>query len=102
MKRTILAVSTWLALSGAAMAEDIQYNLRVDGLTCPFCVATSERELRQIEGVTAVSTDLRTGVISVCASDAVAFTDEQLRRLFLAKGFTYRSMTRQDGCAIAS
>lgn len=95
----LLSAGAWL-VAGAAHAGDVQYNLRVDGMTCPFCVATSEKALRKMDGVKAVSTNLEAGVISVCADESVEFTDEQLRELFLDKGFTYRGMTKQDGCTI--
>lgn len=88
-------------VSSAAMADDVQYDIRVDGITCPFCVATSERALMKIDGVHTVGSDLETGTIFVCAASGVAFTDDQLKQLFLDKGFTYRSFTRTIGCSIA-
>jgi len=99
LKVMLISVGIWLA-AGAAHAGDVQYDLRVDGITCPFCVATSEKELKKIEGVKAVSTSLDEGVISVCADESVEFTDEQLREMFLDKGFTYKGMTKHDGCTI--
>jgi len=87
-------------VSAAAMAAEVQYDLRVDGITCPFCVATSEKALKKIEGVKHVSANLETGVISVCTDDTVVFTDEQLTKLFLDKGFTYKGMTKLDACTV--
>ena len=95
------ALIALFAFSGQnAFAADVQYDLRIDGITCPFCVATSEKALKKIEGVNFVSADLKAGVISVCADESVIFTDDQLRALFLDKGFTYRSMTLSAGCKI--
>lgn len=85
---------------GTAVADDVQYDIRVDGITCPFCVATSERALKKIEDVHAVGSDLETGTIFVCADSRVTFTDAQLKQLFLDKGFTYRSFAKQSGCSI--
>lgn len=98
-KAGILIATGALLAASAAHAGDVQYDLRVDGVTCPFCVATSEKALKKIDGVKAVSTNLNEGVISICADESVEFTDEQLRKLFLDKGFTYRSMTKADGCS---
>ncbi len=36
-----------LVFVGGALADDVQYEIRVDGITCPFCVATSERALKK-------------------------------------------------------
>jgi len=98
----VLLISIGLVFaSAAAIAADVQYDLQVDGITCPFCVATSEKALKKIEGVKTVSANLETGVISVCADESVVFTDEQLEKLFLDKGFTYKSMTKREGCTIS-
>ncbi|MFQ5564266.1 MAG: heavy-metal-associated domain-containing protein [Parvularculaceae bacterium] len=88
------------ALASDAQAGDIQYDLRIDGITCPFCVATSEGALKKIDGVKKVSSDIETGVISVCTEESVVFTDDQLKKLFLDKGFTYRGMEKRQGCVI--
>lgn len=90
-----------LAVTGtSANAADKQYNLRVDGMTCPFCVATSEKALKKIKGVTKVSTNLKSGTISVCTNTATGFSDPQLKVLFSKKGFTYRGKTAQKSCTI--
>ena len=84
----------------SVLADDVQYDIRVDGITCPFCVATSERALKKIEGVHAVGSNLETGMIIVCADSRVEFNDAQLQRLFLDKGFTYRSFELAPGCSL--
>ena len=101
MKRTILFLVTFAVTITAALADEVQYDIRVDGITCPFCVATSERALKKIEGVHAVGSDLETGTIFVCADSRVAFSDAQLKQLFLDKGFTYRSFEKTSRCSIA-
>ncbi len=100
MKRTFLFVVALVLTGTAALADDVQYDIRVDGITCPFCVATSERALKEIEGVHSVGSNLETGTIFVCADSQVAFTDAQLKQLFLDKGFTYRSFNTASGCSI--
>ena len=101
MKRTILFLVIFAVTITAALADEVQYDIRVDGITCPFCVATSERALKKIEGVHAVGSDLETGTIFVCADSRVAFTDAQLKQLFRDKGFTYRSFEKTSRCSIA-
>ncbi|PHS24567.1 MAG: hypothetical protein COA85_08050 [Robiginitomaculum sp.] len=97
-----LSLSLGLAmLAGSTMAADTGYKLQVDGMTCPFCVATSEKALKKINGVKDASANLETGVINVCTDGSVRFTDDQLKALFLEKGFTYRSMTKTNTCSAA-
>jgi len=97
--KIILSTATSLVLSSTlALAGEVTYDIRVDGMTCPFCVATSEKVLTGIDGVMSVSTDLDKGQITVCADDKVTFTDAQLEKMFLDRGFTYRSITSHEGC----
>ncbi len=101
MIRTILFLVTFAVTTTATLADEVQYDIRVDGITCPFCVATSERALKKIEGVHAVGSDLETGTIFVCADSRVVLTDAQLKQLFRDKGFTYRSFEKTSRCSIA-
>ena len=101
MKRTILFLVAFAVTSTTVVADEVQYDIRVDGITCPFCVATSERALKKIEGVQSVGSNLETGTIFVCADSQVALTDAQLKQLFRDKGFTYRSFEKTSGCSIA-
>ena len=90
------------ALTTTASAAGLQqHDIRVDGMTCPFCVATSERALKKIDGVQVVVTDLENGRISVCSDDQVRFSDKQLKQLFLRNGFTFRSVTAAGDCSIS-
>jgi mercuric ion binding protein len=98
MKIFAAALTFAMLASTSAFAKDVTYEMQVDGITCPFCVATSTKALKKIDGVKSVSADLETGVITVCADESVSFTDEQLKKMFLDKGFTYRSMTKREGC----
>ncbi len=98
MKKLITGAILTFFLAAPALADDIQYDLKLEGITCPFCVATSERALRKIEGVKMVSGDLETGIIRVCADESVKFSDEQLTKIFLKKGFTYKGMEIHENC----
>lgn len=100
--QAVLCASAWLVIAQCALATELQqYDIRVDGMVCPFCVATSERALKKITGVQAVSADLERGEISVCVDDQVKLTDAQLESLFLRNGFSYRSFTTAPVCSIS-
>jgi len=101
MKKYILVAAGLVLLPANASAKQVQYDLRVDGMTCPFCVATSEKALKKIAGVSHVSTNLKAGRISVCAAETISFTDQKLAKLFLKKGFTYKGKTKKNACTIA-
>ena len=82
----------------AAHANHAQYDMQVDGLTCPFCVATSSKALKKIDGVYDVTVNLDTGIISVCASKDTDLNADRMTKLFRKKGFTYRNQTVSTGC----
>ena len=98
MKKLIIGAASTLFLAAPALADDIQYDLKLEGITCPFCVTTSERALRKVDGVKMVSGDLETGIIRVCTENRVRFTDAQLTKVFLKKGFTYKGMVMHENC----
>lgn len=99
MKKYLATFLVLLLTATPAFAKNVQYVLRIDGITCPFCVATSEKALKKIDGVKAVSSSLKKGTITVCADDQkTAFTDRQLTELFKTKGFTYRGMEKGGAC----
>ena len=100
MKKYMIAITGLLLIAHPAFAEDIQYNLRVDGMTCPFCAATSEKVLKKIDGVHGVSTNLDEGVIHVCADNVADLNDKKLKKLLKKQGFTYVSKTSQQICAL--
>ncbi|HBS35763.1 MAG TPA: hypothetical protein DEA50_11910 [Parvularcula sp.] len=100
MKKTLLLAVMLMAGAAPALAADKQYVLRIDGITCPFCVATSEKALKKIDGVKSISSNLKAGTITICADDEKAkLTDESLAALFREKGFTYRGMEITGACA---
>lgn len=100
MKNLLILIGAALALVSAHAEEQAQYDLRIDGITCPFCVATSEQALREIDGIELISSNLETGIISVCGASSLSLDETQLTKLFRNKGFTYRGLTQANVCSI--
>lgn len=94
--KTLLILLT--LLNSTAIAREIQYTLNVDGITCPFCVASSKKDLSKIDGVKSVSANLGDGKIYVCADENLKFTDNEMKKLFLDKGLTYKNMIVSNEC----
>ncbi len=93
MKILMTIVVLSLGWSAAAFADGTRYELRVDGLTCPFCAYGIEKKLNAIDGVNDVDTDLSSGLVTVNVAEGAALNDSQMTELFNDAGFTYRSMT---------
>lgn len=81
-----------LVSSGAALADDTRYLIRVDGLACPLCAFSIERQFKNTEGVIpdSIQVDLAEGRVQVDVRAGVTLSDEMLDELFRDAGFTYR------------
>ena len=93
MKRLMLAMVLSLGWSAAAFADGTRYELRVDGLVCPFCAYGIEKKLNAIDGVDDVVIDLNSGLVTVDVTEGTVLNNSQMTKLFNDAGFTYRSMT---------
>ncbi len=93
MKILMTAMVLSLGWSAAAFADGTRYELRVDGLACPFCAYGIEKKLNAIDGVDEVDIDLNSGLVTVDVTEGTALNDSQMTELFNDAGFTYRSMT---------
>ncbi|HHH35598.1 MAG TPA: copper chaperone [Gammaproteobacteria bacterium] len=87
----------WLAglillWSATAAAGGMRYELRVDGLSCPFCTYGIEKKLVNTRGVTGVEIDLDRGVVVVKTREGVTLTEAQLKKLVDDAGFTLRGV----------
>ncbi len=93
MKRMIVIILLALGWSVTALAAGTQYQMRVDGLACPYCAYGIEKKLNAIDGVEKIDIDLENGLVIVNVVEGVKLSDEQMTRLFDDAGFTYRSKT---------
>ena len=92
MKKYIALTIIALIASTSALADGIQYQMRVDGLACPYCAYGIEKNLKKIDGVKKIEVDLDNGLVIVNVASGVTLTDAQMEKLFTDAGFTFRSM----------
>ncbi len=81
--------------SSMVLSAGTQYDLRVDGLSCPFCAYGIEKKLKKTKGVDAVEIDLEQGVVVVNTEEGVKLSEAQFKQLVKDAGFTLRSMTEK-------
>ncbi len=93
MKGLIAVMVLSLGFSAAVFADGTRYELRVDGVACPFCAYGIEKKLNAIDGVDEIDIDLDKGLVTVEMTDGASLDDSQMTKLFNDAGFTYRSMT---------
>ena len=95
MKKLTAIMILALVWNAAAFAAGTQYQMRVDGLACPYCAYGIEKKLKNIDGVEKIHVDLNKGVVTVNVAEGVELTEPQMTQLFKDAGFTYRSMTQK-------
>ncbi len=86
LRTAVFAVS--LLLPVAASAAQTQYQLRVDGLACPFCAYGIEKELKRTDGVESLEIDINAGIVTVTMAEGAAMTEEKARQIVKDAGFT--------------
>jgi len=96
MNKMIVTILLALSWSVTALAAGTQYQMRVDGLACPYCAYGIEKKLNAIDGVEKIDIDLEKGLVIVNVAEGIKISDEQMTRLFDDAGFTYRSKTERD------
>ncbi len=95
MKKIILAIAMSILMIQTVQAAGTQYEMRVDGLACPFCAYGIEKKLKAIEGTSNISVDLNKGLVKVEMAEGKSLTEDRMKKLFSDSGFTYRSMKKK-------
>ncbi len=80
-------------VSSAAEPATI-YSLKADGLSCPFCAYGIEKQLGNIAGVESVSTDIKSGTVTVSMEAGASLNESEAKRAVEKAGFTLRSFKK--------
>ena len=89
IRTTAFALALLLPLS--AFAAPSQYQLRVDGLACPFCAYGIEKELKRTDGVAGIAIDINAGTVTVTMAEGATLTEAKADRIVKDAGFTLSS-----------
>ena len=88
-QRMAIALSLALFASGA-MAAQAAWQLRVDGLACPFCAFGIEKKLNAIKGVERVEVDIASGTVTVTMTEGATLDEAAARKAVREAGFSLR------------
>ena len=83
-------VALFLLLPVAAFASPAQYQLKVDGLACPFCAYGIEKKLDAVKGVDKIDIDINAGTVTVTMAEGATMTKDQADQIVKDAGFTLR------------
>jgi len=80
-----------LAFAPGVWAQTARYTVGVDGMACPFCVYGLEKQIKRLDGVTEVETDLEQGKNFVWVADDGDLERAEVDEAVRNAGFTLRS-----------
>jgi len=92
---TLFLTSLTLLWGSLGFASGTEYDLRVDGLACPFCAYGIEKKFTKTEGVESVDVNLVEGLVIVKTNENKTFKEEELKNIINDAGFTLKSMTEK-------
>ncbi len=87
----VIAIGTTVAW---AQTGKPVYTLQVDGLACPFCAYGVEKQLRAVDGVETVETDIKTGTVMIDMRAGATLDEATARQAVERAGFTFRGLNR--------
>jgi len=90
----VIFIVAMFIFGSTASATESKYEIRADGLACPYCAYGIEKKFMAINGVKHVDIKLKQGKVLVTGEESLNFTEPQLKTLFNDAGFTYRTMKK--------
>ena len=95
MGRMSYAVAGLLLSSTSQLVwADALYELRVDGMACPYCAYGIEKKLKALDGVVdeSLQVKLNEGIVKFTTIDEMQINEPELKRLINDSGFTLRDV----------
>ena len=96
MKSIYVLLAMCCLWSAPLSAADTHYVVKVDGLVCPFCEFTIEKNVGKLDGVKTVDANLKEGTISVIVAEGKTLDEEALHQAITDAGFSMKSMDSHE------
>jgi len=96
---TIIILMAFYSTSSTAQAGEKLHLMKVHGAVCASCAYGLEKKFKKIEGVTGFDIDFKTGVVSVCTDENTYFEKQQLTKIFIESGYTFKGEEIKGSCS---
>ncbi len=90
MRNIFLSIIATLFFSVSAIAQHKQYEMKVEGLSCPICSYGLEKKLKQIDGIGNINIELTTGIVTFTMKEGKIITEEQVKKKVKDAGYTFK------------
>ena len=74
-------------------AQTKQVNVKVDGLSCPFCAYGLEKKIKKLDGVENLKIDVEKGMMTFTVAKGKTVSEEDVKKKVKEAGFTPREIT---------
>lgn len=108
MTKAIILTFLFVAMSGfkavaqtpaAIFSQTITISLaettvevRVDGLSCPFCAYGLEKKLKKIDGMKDLKIDIKNGLVTFSLTEGKTVDEKTIRKIVKDAGFTAKEI----------
>lgn len=89
-----LLASMAILFSLSALAVAPSYELKIDGMSCPFCAHGVEKKLKKLDGVQGVEVNIGKGTVQVKMKQDANLTEDQAKRSVEDAGFSLKSFKK--------
>lgn len=96
IRATIIALIVLFAPLGVYAVPNI-YELKIDGLGCPFCAYGIEKKLSTLEGVQRIGVELKKGAVIVTMAEGATLTETEAHEAVQDAGFALRAFSQIQG-----
>jgi copper chaperone CopZ len=96
----VLAVTVFSLISTSSFAQENTnktfIQIRVDGLSCPFCAYGLEKKLKKVDGAKNLFIQLEEGLVSLNVPASKKPSEEVIKKIVTDAGFTPREIKFSD------
>ena len=93
MRLIFLITAIFLLSINSLIAQQEQVNVRVDGLSCPFCAYGLEKQLIKLDGVENLQIDIEKGLVTFHVQEGKSIPEEEINEAIKKAGFTPKEIT---------
>jgi len=94
----ILIMAALTLFSGAVNAGEKLHLMKVHGAVCASCAYGLEKRFKKFDGIKSFGIDFSAGIVSVCTDSNVSFEKEQLTKIFVESGYTFKGLEIKNSC----
>ncbi|VAW56259.1 hypothetical protein MNBD_GAMMA07-2762 [hydrothermal vent metagenome] len=92
IKKLIILGTTLILWSQLNFAAGKTYNLKVDGLVCPFCEYNIKKKLSKLDNIESVDVNLKKGTVDIIVAEGKDLQEKIVKQEIKDAGFTLKSI----------